>query len=145
MSGDFISSGIKGILENGIDLKLESEDEEIYYTSLMCEYFNEESDFKAYLSGDRRFEVELNRSTPIMEITIVRSVLTIMPYTDDIFEAFAVMLAFIAKKHQQIVTDLRGEEIFKIEKLEEINKPPAQEQEATEEDSDDSNDDYEWI
>jgi len=145
MSSDFISSGIKGLLENGIDLKLESEDEEIYYTALMCEYFNEESDFKAYLSGDRRFEIELNRSTPIMEITIMRSVLTIMPYTDDIFEAFAVMLAFIAKKHLQVVTEFRGEEISKIEKLEEVNRPPVLEQDTTEESSDDDSDDYEWI
>ena len=143
----FKSSGIKGILDYGIDLKLESDEEEIYYTSRMCEYFNEKSDFKAYLSGERSFEVELNRTTPIMEISIMSSMLTIMPYTDDIFEAFAVMLAFIAKKHQDIITEFRGEERSLIEALSEVNQVKNVEEtdkkEIEEESSGD--DDYEWI
>ena len=138
MSDNFTSSGIKGILDYGIDLKLESEDEEIYYVSRMCEYFNEESDFKAYLSGDRSFEVELDRSTPIMEVTIMSSILRIMPYTDDVFEAFAVMLAFIAKKNTDIILELRGEEVFKIENVDEVNNYKSEEESS-------SDDDYEWI
>ena len=47
MSGDSISSGIKGVLDYGIDLKLESYEEENYYILQMCEYFNEETEFKA--------------------------------------------------------------------------------------------------
>jgi len=141
MSDDFTSSGIKGILDYGIDLKLESEDEEIYYTTRMCAYFNEESDFKAYLSGERSFEVELDQTTPIMEITIMDSVLTILPYNDDIFEAFAIMLAFIAKKHREIVSEIRETIPFKIESLEEITGETKQE----EQEEPSSDDDYEWI
>ena len=142
MSSDFRSSGIKGILDYGIDLKLDSEEEEIYYTARMCEYFNEESEFKAYLSGEKSFEIELDPITPVMEITIMNSMLTIVPYSDDIFEAFAVMLAFIAKKHQEIVLEMRGLEEFRIESLNEINKV-NNEKEIEEEPS--SDDDYEWI
>jgi len=138
MSNDFTDSGIKSMLDYGIDLKLESEDEEIYYTSRMCEYFNEESDFKAYLSGERSFEVEIDRISPVMEITIMNSILTITPYTEDIFEAFSVMLAFIAKKHREIVSDIRDTMPFKIESLEEINKEKEIEDPS-------SDDDYEWI
>lgn len=143
MSDDFTSSGFKSILEYGINLKLESEDEEIYYTSRMCEYFNEESDFKAYLSGDRSFEIEINQTTPIMEITIMDSVLTIMPYTDDIFEAFSIMLAFIAKKHREVVNEIRPSMPFRIESIDEINNTEEDETNNTEEPS--SDDDYEWI
>ena len=143
MSDDFRSNGIKGILDYGIDLKLESEEEEIYYTARMCEYFNEESEFKAYLSGEKSFEVELDRTSPIMEVTIMSSMLTILPYSDDIFEAFAVMLAFIAKKHQEIIIELRGEEESIIQSLNEVNKIENEKEEIEEDSSDD--DDYEWI
>ncbi len=71
------SDGIKGILDYGIDLKLDSEEIESYYATRMCEYFNEESVFKAYLSGERSFEVEIDRNTPVMEISIIGSVYTI--------------------------------------------------------------------
>jgi hypothetical protein len=143
----FRSSGIKGILDYGIDLKLESEEEETYYTSRMCEYFNENSEFKAYLSGERSFEVELDQMTPIMEVTIMSSMLTIMPYSEDIFEAFAVMLAFIAKKHQEIITEFRGDEHSLIESLNEVNqiKNAEQTDEKEIEEEPSSDDDYEWI
>jgi len=139
------TTGIKGILDYGIDLKLESEEEEIYYTSRMCEYFNEKSEFKAYLSGDRSFEVELDRMTPIMEVTIMSSMLTILPYSADIFEAFAVMLACIADKHQEIIAEFRGEEESIIQSLSEVNKIKNEEKTEQIEEEPSSDDDFEWI
>ncbi len=139
------STGIKGILDYGIDLKLESEEEEIYYTSRMCEYFNEKSEFKAYLSGERSFEVELDRMTPIMEVTIMGSMLTILPYSADIFEAFAVMLACIAEQHQNIIAEFRGEEKSIIESLNEVNQTKNEEKTEEIEEEPSSDDDLEWI
>ena len=135
MSNDFISSGINGVLESGIDLRLESYEEENYYIMQMCEFFNEESQFKAYLSGDRSFDVELDRDTPILEVMIRDSILQVIPYTEDIFEVFTLILGFIARRHQQIILDFRGKEKHKIEKPSDINHP----------DEDDDSDDYEWI
>ena len=137
MSSDFISSGIKGVLDHGINLKLESEEEESYYILQMCEYFNEETDFKAYLSGDRSFDVEMDRETPILEVTINDSNLTILPYTEDIFEVFTLILSFIAKRHMSILGELRDPVKHKIENLEEIV--------GASESEEDSSDDYEWI
>jgi len=136
MSGDFTSSGIKDVLEYGIDLKLESYGEENYYIIRMCEYFNEKSDFKAYLSGDRNFEVEIDRSSPIVKISIRDSILTILPYVEDFFEVFTMTLGFIAKNHEKIIKDFRRSDIHKIEPLKAVNKPDEE---------NDSDDDFEWI
>ncbi len=134
---DFISSGIANTLEYGIDLKLDSVDEEIFYISRMCEYFNDKTDFRAYLSGEGSFEIELDSSSPIMEVIIRDSVLYMIPYSDDLFEPFTIILGFIAKKHLEIVSEFRGLEIHKIESVDQVNSP--------DEDDSDDDDDYEWI
>ena len=142
-----IGSGIKGVLDYGIDLKLESKEEENYYIIQMCEFFNEESEFKAYLSGDTSFEIEHDRTSPVMEVCIQDSLLTIIPYTDDIFEAFTLILSFIAKHHQSIVTEMRGTpQHNKIEDPEDIKeKEGTNVSEEISDPDEDSSDDYEWI
>ena len=140
---DFISSGVKGFLDYGIDLKLESYEEENYYITQMCEYFNKQSSFKAYLSGDKSFEIELDRDTPIMEVMIRDSILSIVPYTDDIFETFTLILGFIAKKHKDIIKEFRGNDFHKIESVKEISGVDDDKTDEEEEPSDD--DDFEWI
>ena len=120
MSDDFVSSGISGVLNHGINLKLESDEEEIYYIRKMCEFFNEETEFKAYLSGDRSFDVELDRVTPILEVTIKNSNLTILPYAEDIFEVFTLILSFIVKRHMDIIKELREPTEHKIESLKKV-------------------------
>ena len=134
---DFISSGIGNALEYGIDLKLESKEEELYYVSRLCEYFNDETDFKAYSSGESCIEVEFDRNSPVMEVLIRDSVLYMIPYSEDIFEVFTLILSFIAKKHLEVVSELRlGLEAHKIESLNDFE---------SQEPDDDDDDDYEWI
>jgi hypothetical protein len=137
MSSGFGTSGIKNILEYGIDLKLESAEEESYYITRMCDFFNEETEFKAYLSGDRSIEVEEDASTPIAEIFIKDSILSMFPYQPEIFEVFTHMLEFISKYHQEITSEFRGSEEHKIESIENVN--------TTEESEEDDSDDFEWI
>ena len=136
MSGDSISSGIKSVLDYGIDLKLESYEEENYYILQMCEFFNEKTDFKAYLSGDRSFDIELDKDSPIMEVVIKDSCLTILPYSDDIFEVFTLILGFIAKRHTSIVSEFRDPGKHKIQSPNDVGNQEVEE---------DSSDDYEWI
>jgi hypothetical protein len=134
------SLGIQGVLDYGIDLKLESEEEEIYYISQMCEFFNEQSDFKAYLSGEKTFEIELDRNTLIMEVMIHDSILSLIPYVDDILEVFALVLKFIANYHQTIINEFRPALGHQIQSPNEVKKDVK---EIEEEPS--SDDDYEWI
>jgi len=135
MSSDSISSGIQGVLNQGIDLKLESYEEENHYILQMCEFFNEETDFRAYLSGDRSFDVELDKDTPILEVIIRESCLTILPYSEDIFEVFTLILGFIAKRHMNIVREFRETGGHKIQSPSDVGS----------EDNEEDSDDYEWI
>ena len=74
-----------------------------------------------------------------MEVIIRDSVLYVIPYLDDIFEPFTMVLGFIAKKHLNILHEFRGNDFHKIESPSEVNESNI----ATDGDSDD--DDYEWI
>ena len=140
---DFISTGVANTLEYGIDLKLESAEEESFYISRMCDYFNDKTDFQAYLSGEASFDIELDRSSPIMEVIIKESILYMVPYSEDIFEVFTIILGFIAKKHLEVLSNFRGLEIHKIESVDQVNLSGLEEQKK--DDEDDNDDDYEWI
>ena len=141
MSGDFVSSGIKGVLDYGIDLKLESQEEESYYITEMCAFFNEQTDFKAYLSGDRSFEIEIDRTSPVMEVMIQDSILSILPYVEDILEVFALILKFIATYHQTIIEEFRPTQDHKIQTLSEVKNTNT----SADDEEEPSDDDWEWI
>ena len=139
-----ISSGIKNIFLNGINLNLESIEEEEHYMLYMNTFFEEETEFTAYLNKDGMLEVETKELQLGMQIQIINSTLFMVPYVHDVFEIFAEVLKFIAEKHQIIVTEFRGFEETKIESLKDIeNFNNVKENKKEEESSDD--DDYEWI
>ena len=140
MSKDsFSSSGIGNMLDYGIDLKLESIEEELYYISQMCDYFNEETDFRAYLSGEISFEIETDKDNVLLEVVIKNSTLLILPYSDDFFEVFTLILAFIAREHERIIKDLRCSiPADRIQAPSEIKEDSIEEESSSE-------DDYEWI
>jgi hypothetical protein len=135
---DFIDSGIRNALEYGIDLKLESKEEEEYYISRLCDFFNTETNYKAYLSGEASIEIEIDRSSPILEVLIRDSILYMIPYAEDMFEAFTLVLSFIAKHHIDVLSEVR-EGFLEVHKIEPLNNF------ETEEPTDDDDDDYEWI
>ena len=137
---DFIESGIRNALEYGIDLKLESKDEEEHYITRLCEYFNEETSFSAYSSGETTIEIELDRNSPILEVLIRDSVLYMIPYAEDMFEAFTLVLNFIAKYHLDVLGEVR-EGLQEVHKIESLNN--FETEQPTDDDDDD--DDYEWI
>ena len=148
---DFISKTIKSILTNGIALNLESEEEEDFYIMKMQEYFEEETEYPAYLRKGKVLEIESLDMQIAMEVTIQHSTLYILPYSQDIFEVFAEILKFISSSHMKLLQEFRGVEEIKIESITEIaNKKVENEkneeklQEEPEEESS-SDDDYDWI
>jgi hypothetical protein len=145
MSNSSGSSILGGIIDYGIDLKLESLEEEFYYISEMCDYFNTKTEFRAYLSGEGSLEVEFDKDNVITEVLVKNSTLLMLPYSDDFFEVFTLVLSFIAKEHQRIIEELRPSELHKIQDPKEIGKAKnVKNQEEPEEESS-SDDDYEWI
>jgi hypothetical protein len=144
MSDDFFSSSVKNIFKNGINLNLESIEEEQYYTMKLLEYFEEETEFPTYLRKGHLIEVENLDMQIAVEMMISNSTLYIVPYVNDIFEIFTEVLKFIAHNHEKVMTDFRGVEVSKIENLKNINRAHD---ETTEEKTEDPNsdDDFEWI
>jgi len=145
MSSDYMSTGIKNILLNGINLNLESLEEEEHYLIKMCSYFEEETEFTAYLSSDGTLEIETTEMQLGMQIHIVNSTLFMVPYKQEVFEIFAEVLKFISSYHQEIISEFRGFEETKIESLKEVGKTTNDKQEKDAEEESSSDDDYEWI
>ena len=137
---DFINSGIANALEYGIDLKLESLEEEMHYASRLCDFFNDETDFKAYSTGESSIEIESSTNSVLLEVLIRDSVLYMIPYSEDMFEAFTLILTFIAKYHLDVVSEMRDG--FEFHKIESLNSFESIEEEDEEESDDD---DFEWI
>tara|TARA_Y100001938_G_C7870229_1_gene319924 strand:+ start:114 stop:563 length:450 start_codon:yes stop_codon:yes gene_type:complete len=149
MSDDFISQSLKGILLNGINLSLESIEEEQHYILKLLEFFEAETKFTAYLKKDATaLEVETPELNLAMEIHIIDSVLFMVPFASDVFEVFAEVLRFISNNHEKIIREFRGIEENKIESITELNERikngTTEKKEQTEEEPS-SDDDYEWI
>jgi len=143
--GDFISMSIKNILENGINLYLESPEEEQQYVLKLFEYFDTKTEFTPYLRSEMTIEVEGSDLQLIVELMVTQSTLFFIPYKNDVFDVFTEVLKFIAGNHEKIIREFRGIEENKIETIEQLNelKYEKTEEESEEESSDD--DDYEWI
>ena len=138
-----ISSGIKNILVNGINLNLESLEEEQHYLIKMCAYFEEETEFTAYLKKDGGLDVETVEMQLGMQIHIIDSTLFMVPYVQDVFEIFTEVLKFISTKHKEVMQEFRGHEEIKIQSIQELNRIEDDKTEEKEEPS--SDDDFEWI
>ena len=144
MGDDTVSSGIKNILLNGINLNLETVEEEQFYLIKMCAYFEEETEFTAYLKKDGSLEVETAEMQLGMQIHIMNSTLFMIPYIQEVFGIFTEVLKFISSKHLDVLKDFRGEEETKIQSIQDLKKVEDEKAEEIEEEPS-SDDDYEWI
>ena len=140
---DYISTSIKHILANGINLYLETVEEEQHYVLKLFEYFEDKTEFTPYLRNESSVEVEGPDSQLIVEIMISQSTLYFIPYVTDVFDVFTEVLKFISRNHENIMRDFRGTEEVKIETLSEI-QGLANEKEVDEDEAS-SEDDFEWI
>lgn len=142
-----ISSGITNIFLNGINLNLESLEEEQYYIHKILEYFEDKTNFPAYLRGDRVIEIENNEMNLALELRISESTLYLLPYSEDAFEVFTEVLKFISTRHVEIMKEFRGFEETKIQSPNEVNQLNDEEtdEKTNPEEESSSDDDYEWI
>ena len=143
--GDFISMSIKNILENGINLHLESLEEEQHYVLKLFEYFDVKTEFTPYLRSEMAVEIEGPDLQLIVEILVTQSTLFFVPYKSDVFDVFTEVLKFIAADHEKIIREFRGIEETKIESIEQLNRLKDEKTEDQVEEESSSDDDYEWI
>ena len=144
---DFISMSIKNMLEHGINLYLESPEEEQHYLLKLSEYFEDKTEFTPYLRNETSIEIETADMYLVVEILITQSTLYFIPYKQDVLDVFTEVLSFIARYHEPIIRDFRGLEETKIENLNELKGLQSEDQteEKGLEEESSSDDDYEWI
>ena len=141
---DFISKSIKNLLEYGIQLHLESPEEEQYYIQKLFEYVDVKTEFTPYLRRDISIEIEDTELQLVAELLVTQGTLYFVPYQSDIFSVFTETLKFISGYHESIVREFRGLEEIKIQSIDQVNKAYEKTEEIDEEESS-SDDDYEWI
>jgi len=135
-------------LENfGIDLKLESEEAEMFYCETLRQWFMDSKEYLTISVTDREFELEKDGEL-IGIVYIFDSVLRLKPIKDDPVEALLDMLEFVAKHHKRTIDTYNylSEDEDASEKLLNLLNGSFESEESEEEaESEGDSDDWEWI
>jgi hypothetical protein len=110
MSTDFIMKGIKDILAHGINLELESFEEEQAYFELFVNWYSDNTIYYCTPLDNNSCMIETKKGAPLAEVTIESSSLNIIPHHEDLFEIITEILRFVAREHQEFITNFRGRE-----------------------------------
>ena len=140
-------------IENfGIDLKLETEEAEMFYCETLRQWFMDDKCYATISVTDREFELEKDGEL-IGVVYIFDSVLRLKPIQDDPIEALIDILEFVAKHHKTTINTYNylneNEEVsndilrFMEEYVKSDEKVEAESEEALVEEED--SDDWEWI
>jgi hypothetical protein len=137
MSNDFILKGIKDILNHGINLDLNSIEEEEEYLQVFMDWYVTNTSYYCCQMETNSCMIETKQGAPLAEIYIEDSVMRIAPHDDDLFGIITEILRFVAKEHQKFIDNFRGlERKSTITSPTEINKKilDSEEEISTEED-----------
>jgi hypothetical protein len=124
----------------GIDLKLESEEEEILYCRALLSWFNDRGNYESYMIDDKEFglETEVEGLFTSVVVFIEHSSLRFRLVEGNPYGVVLDVLEFVASYHKDVV------KLFSISRGSDsitLNPSKATEQASEEEDSDD----WEWI
>ena len=120
---------LRNLLEFGIKLDLESEDENIYYALEFAKYVQESIMFDSLMISESEIDV-FNYEEKVLTVTIKGGTLSLLPHTEEgAFEAVLLILRFVSEKHETI-----KENYIKLNT-----------EESLDENEDESEDDSEWI
>ena len=120
---------LRNLLEFGIRLELESDEENIFYALEFAKYIQGSMMFDSLMTSETDIDI-YNFEEKVLTVVIKNGTLTLKPHTDEgAFEAVLLILRFVSEQH----------EIIK-EKYIKLNT-----QESLEDDEGESEDDSEWI
>ena len=116
------------LLNFGVNLKLDSEEETKFYALSLSAWLMQQEDFDAALMSDEKIEVYYFAEL-VMAVEIKDSTLTLEPITESCFEAVMMILKFISERHE-----LTRKEFTKLS-IREVNlvEPESEEQDSEEE------------
>jgi len=120
---------LKNLLEFGIDLALNTDDENIYYALEFASYVQDSLEFDSVMKSESEIEV-FNYEEKILTVIIENGILTIEPHSEEgAFEAVLLVLRFISEQHELV------KERYSKLSIEDSSEEPEEE----------SEEDSEWI
>ena len=123
------SKVLRNLLEFGIRLDLESDDENIFYALEFAKYIQESMMFDSLMTSETDIDI-YSYEEKVLTVVIENGTLTLHPHSEEgAFEAVLLILKFVSEKHETI-----KENYIKLNT-----------EESLESDEDESEDDSEWI
>lgn len=120
---------LKNLLEFGIDLALNTDDENIYYALEFASYVQDSLEFDSVMKSESEIEV-FNYEEKILTVIIENGILTIEPHSEEgAFDAVLLVLRFISEQHELV------KERYSKLSIEDSSEEPEEE----------SEEDSEWI
>lgn len=127
---------IGNLLNFGINLDLESEEETFFYAQCFATWVMQQEDFDASMASDTEIEMYYHAEM-VMMVIIEDSTLVLDPVTESCFEAVLTVLRFVTEKHEEIKKEFKklNNNIMDSESSNEVGNV----------EEDDSEDESEWI
>lgn len=120
---------LKNLLEFGIRLDLESDDENIFYALEFAKYIQDSMMFDSLMTSETDVDI-YSFEEKVLTVVIKDGTLTLQPHAEEgAFEAVLLILRFVSEQHEII-----KENYIKLNI-----------EESLESDEDESDDDSEWI
>ena len=145
--------GLDDVEKFGIDLKLQSYEEEVFYTTVLRQWFEDIKGYYTHPVNEMEFDLSFG-DDPVATVYIEHSILRMRAIKDDPYEILICLLEFIADNHKKTIQAynyLEEEGKSSLSDYEEGYRPSGQELHDivkdymdNEEESDDDSDD-EWI
>jgi len=128
---------IGNLLNFGINLDLESDDETFFYAQCFATWVMQQEDFDASMASDTEIEMYYHAEM-VMLVIIEDSTLVLDPVTESCFEAVLTVLRFVTERHEEIKKEFKK-----------LNNNSTMDSESSSEvgnvEEDDSEDESEWI
>lgn len=120
---------LKNLLEFGIRLDLESDDENVFYALEFAKYIQDSMMFDSLMTSETDVDI-YSFEEKVLTVVIKDGTLTLQPHAEEgAFEAVLLILRFVSEQHEII-----KENYIKLNI-----------EESLESDEDESDDDSEWI
>ena len=128
---------INNLLNFGINLDLESEEEGYFYAQCFSEWMMKQEDFDASMISDTEIEIYYHAEM-VMMVIIDEGALVLDPASESCFDAVLMVLRFVTEMHESVKKDFK-----KLDRNSTVDEESYSEVGNVEED--DSEDDSEWI
>ena len=116
------------LLNFGVNLKLDSEEENKFYALSLSAWMMQQEDFDAAMMSDEKIEVYYFAEL-VMTVEVKDSTLTLDPITESCFEAVMMVLKFISEQHEFTRNEFTKLSIREVN----LEEPESEEQDSEEE------------